>query len=99
MSVWPWKSSQRARLHLLAAETEGTVDLRLANDDTGRVETRSGVPRRLVNPSFYDVGMVGPAVQCSVEDGTCDAMERVFDGYLPRLSLEQSARYMVNPTG
>jgi hypothetical protein len=32
--------------------------------------------------------MVGPAVQCVKEDGTCDEMYEVFQGYDKRISFD-----------
>lgn len=50
-------------------------------------------PNYRLNPLFLDTGMVGPAVQCIKEDGTCDEMFKVFSGYETRLSFDRSNLY------
>jgi hypothetical protein len=53
------------------------------------------LPAPVLNAAYLDVGMVGPAVQCATEDGTCDEMTRVFKGYKQRLSIDEVKRYKV----
>ena len=67
----------------------------LADERTNKIATRDDVPNYALNGAFLDAGMTGPAVQCNAQDGTCDAMERVFEGYLLRKSLAEQAKYMV----
>ena len=87
----PWRTTQRARLHLLSHQEQGSRKIILTDgDDVMRVEE---VPNYRLNPLFLDTGMVGPAVQCIKEDGTCDEMDRVFTGYDRRLSLDRAALY------
>ena len=37
--------------------------------------------------------MIGPAVQCVQEDGTCDKMFEVFQGYDKRISFDRASLY------
>jgi len=51
------------------------------------------VPNYRANPLFFDTGMVGPPVQCVREDGTCDLMYEVFQGYDKRISFDRASLY------
>jgi hypothetical protein len=87
----PWKSTQRARLHLLSHHETGSRKIVLTDEnDKMRVEE---VPNYRLNPLFLDTGMVGPAVQCVQQDGTCDAMYKVFQGYDKRISFDRASLY------
>ncbi|SCV72268.1 BQ2448_4962 [Microbotryum intermedium] len=87
----PWRTTQRARLHLLSHQESGMRNITLTDeDDKMRV---AEVPNFKLNPLFLDAGMVGPAVQCVKEDGTCDEMHEVFQGYDKRISFDRSALY------
>ncbi|KAK4054570.1 hypothetical protein OIV83_001064 [Microbotryomycetes sp. JL201] len=89
--VVPWRSTQRARLHLLSHQESGSRTIVLTDgNDVMRTEE---VPNYRLNPLFLDAGMVGPAVQCVKEDGTCDEMERVFQGYDKRISFDRASLY------
>ncbi|KAK4053960.1 hypothetical protein OIO90_003797 [Microbotryomycetes sp. JL221] len=89
--VVPWRSTQRARLHLLSHQESGSRKIVLTDgNDVMRTEE---VPNYRLNPLFLDAGMVGPAVQCVKEDGTCEEMERVFQGYDRRLSFDRASLY------
>ncbi|GAA6022439.1 hypothetical protein JCM11491_005508 [Sporobolomyces phaffii] len=87
----PWKTTQRARLHLLSHQEEGFRNITITdeNDLMRSVE----VPNYRVNPLFLDTGMVGPAVQCVQEDGTCDQMFEAFQGYDKRISFDRASLY------
>lgn len=87
----PWKTTQRARLHLLSHQETGERNISITDDDDNvrMVE----VPNYRLNPLFLDVGMVGPAVQCTMEDGTCDKMYEVFQGFDKRMSFDRASLY------
>lgn len=57
---WPWKSSHRARLHLLAQEEEGSREIILADAEKEDVMQKVEIPNRVLNAAFLDVGMIGP---------------------------------------
>lgn len=87
----PWKTTHRARIHLLSHEEKFTKKIVVTeSDDTARVVE---VENYRVNPLFLDTGMIGPAVQCVVEDGTCDKMYEVFQGYDKRMSFDRASLY------
>ena len=86
-----WKSSHRARLHILSHQEKGSRNITIT--DKKDVMRTVEVPNVQLNPLFLDTGFVGPAVQCSKEDGTCDEMTKVFNGYEPRLSFERASLY------
>ena len=87
----PWRTTQRARLHLLSHQETGSRKITITgeNDVMRSVE----VPNYRVNPLFLDTGMIGPAVQCIKEDGTCDEMAEVFGGYDKRISFDRASLY------
>lgn len=87
----PWRSTQRARLHLLSHTEAGERTVALADEDDN-VVTKT-IDNFKLNPIFLDTGMVGPAVQCVKEDGTCDEMDRVFQGYDKRVSFDRASLY------
>lgn len=97
-SITPWRTSQRARLHLLSHQEDGTRNITVTdeNDVMHSVE----VPNYRVNPLFLDAGMVGPAVQCVEEDGTCAKMFEVFQGYDKRISFDRASlyKYVLGPS-
>ncbi|GAA6040186.1 hypothetical protein JCM8097_004169 [Rhodosporidiobolus ruineniae] len=90
-SLTPWRTTQRSRLHLLSHQEDGVRNITVTdeNDLMRPVE----VPNYRVNPLFLDTGMVGPAVQCVQEDGTCDKMYEVFQGYDKRISFDRASLY------
>ncbi|GAA5820035.1 hypothetical protein JCM11251_005458 [Rhodosporidiobolus azoricus] len=87
----PWQTTQRSRLHLLSHQETGRRNITITDehDLMHAVE----VPNYRVNPLFLDTGMVGPAVQCVQEDGTCDKMFEVFQGYDKRISFDRASLY------
>lgn len=87
----PWRTTQRARLHLLSHQEDGSRKTVLT-DAQGKMHLED-LPNYRLNPLFLDTGMVGPAVQCVKEDGTCDEMERVFQGYDKRISFDRASLY------
>ncbi|GAA5959337.1 hypothetical protein JCM8115_000079 [Rhodotorula mucilaginosa] len=87
----PWRTSQRARLHLLSHQEDGNRQVTLVDDDEIMHSTEMSNYR--LNPLFLDTGMVGPAVQCVKEDGTCDEMYEVFQGYDKRISFDRASLY------
>ncbi|GAA5996632.1 uncharacterized protein JCM10292_003101 [Rhodotorula paludigena] len=87
----PWRTTQRARLHLLSHQEDGRRNITIT--DERDVMRTIEVPNYRVNPLFLDTGMVGPAVQCVKEDGTCDKMFEVFQGYDRRLSFDRASLY------
>ena len=86
-----WKSSHRARLHILSHNEEGSRNITIA-DENDLVKTVE-VPNFQLNPTFLDTGIVGPPVQCHQEDGTCDEMTKVFNGFDPRVTFEKASLY------
>ncbi|GAA5880251.1 hypothetical protein JCM16303_003866 [Sporobolomyces ruberrimus] len=87
----PWRTTQRARLHLLSHQEDGFRNITIT--DENEIMRSVEVPNYRVNPLFLDTGMVGPAVQCVQEDGTCDKMFEVFQGYDKRISFDRSSLY------
>ncbi|GAA5983389.1 hypothetical protein JCM10908_000268 [Rhodotorula pacifica] len=87
----PWRTSQRARLHLLSHQEEGARQVTLVDDDD--IMQSAELSNYRLNPLFLDTGMVGPAVQCVKEDGTCDEMYEVFQGYDKRISFDRASLY------
>lgn len=87
----PWKSTHRARLHLLSHQETSSRNIILTDDDD--IARVVEVPNYRLNPLFLDTGMVGPAVQCVKEDGTCDKMYEVFMGYDKRISFDRASLY------
>jgi len=61
---WPWKSSHRSRLHLLAQNKEGNRDLIMADPLDQDIMKTVDIPNRVLNAAFLDVGMTGPRL-CS----------------------------------
>lgn len=61
--------------------------------DKDGIARRKAVKNSVVNPLFFDTGIVGPALQCLEEDGTCDQMGEVFEGFDDRLSFEDQEEY------
>ncbi|GAA5873975.1 hypothetical protein JCM8547_001592 [Rhodosporidiobolus lusitaniae] len=90
-SLTPWRTTQRARLHLLSHQEDGRRNITVTDEDD--VMHSVEVPNYRVNPLFLDTGMVGPAVQCVKEDGTCDKMFEVFQGYDKRISFDRASLY------
>jgi len=97
-SITPWRTSQRARLHLLSHQEDGLRNITVTDADD--VMHSVEVPNYRVNPLFLDAGMVGPAVQCVEEDGTCDKMFEVFQGYDKRISFDRASlyKYVLGPS-
>ena len=87
----PWKSTHRARLHLLSHSEVGTRSVVLTGEDD--MVKRIEAPNYRLNPLFLDTGMVGPAVQCVKEDGTCAKMYEAFQGYDTRISFDRASLY------
>jgi len=87
----PWRSTHRARLHLLSHREDGSRTVAVTDEED--VVKAVDMPNFRLNPLFLDTGMVGPAVQCVKEDGTCDEMLKVFDGYDKRISFDRASLY------
>ncbi|GAA5885867.1 hypothetical protein JCM6882_004185, partial [Rhodosporidiobolus microsporus] len=87
----PWRTTQRSRLHLLSHQEDGRRNITVTDEHD--VMRSVEVPNYRVNPLFLDTGMVGPAVQCVQEDGTCDKMFEVFQGYDKRISFDRASLY------
>ena len=85
--------SHRARMHLLSHQRDGSRTILLADPEDDDIVSEREYPNSVLNPAFLDTGMVGPPVQCSKEDGTCDEMASVFDGFDDRMSLEEQDTY------
>ncbi|GAA5975973.1 hypothetical protein JCM11641_002854 [Rhodosporidiobolus odoratus] len=90
-SLTPWRTTQRSRLHLLSHQEDGHRNITVT-DEQDLMHTVE-VPNYRVNPLFLDTGMIGPAVQCVKEDGTCDKMFEVFQGYDKRISFDRASLY------
>ena len=88
-----WRSSHRARLHILSHAEEGSRNVTVTDASSGIVTGSAAVPNYQLNPTFLDTGIVGPPVQCNQEDGTCDEMGRVFNGFDARVSFEKGNLY------
>ncbi|GAA5925177.1 uncharacterized protein JCM15063_004946 [Sporobolomyces koalae] len=87
----PWQTTQRARLHLMSHQEDGYRNITITDEND--IMRSTEVPNYRVNPLFLDTGMVGPAVQCVQEDGTCDKMYQVFQGYDKRISFDRASLY------
>lgn len=94
-----WRSSHRARLHILSHQEDGSRTIAVT-DEKDIVKTVE-VPNFQLNPLFLDTGFVGPPVQCIKEDGTCDEMREVFNGFDPRISFERASlfKYVLDVDG
>ncbi|KAK9897476.1 glycosyltransferase family 90 protein [Cystobasidium minutum MCA 4210] len=90
-SSTPWQSTQRPRLHLMTHNKKGSRALIVA--DKEGLAKRKVLKNSILNPLFFDAGIVGPAVQCLEEDGTCDKMGQVFQGFDDRLTFEDQEEY------
>lgn len=108
----PWKTTHRARLHLLSHQETG--DRKIVVTDEDDIMRIVEAPNYRLNPLFLDTGwsllssvyafpspdifslnpgMIGPAVQCVEEDGTCAKMEETFQGYDKRISFDRASLY------
>jgi hypothetical protein len=94
-----WRSSHRARLHILSHQEDGSR--KIAVSDENDVIKEVEIPNYQLNPLFLDTGFVGPPVQCVEEDGTCDEMKKVFNGFDPRISFERASlfKYVLDVDG
>ncbi|TXT03887.1 hypothetical protein VHUM_04310 [Vanrija humicola] len=91
----PWRATQRVRLMGMSAETAGTVDV-LAPPSGMRSKTVGDAVKRMAksgaNPHYFDVGFVGKAIQCEVEDGTCAEIDRNYP-FKGRVTPTEADRY------
>lgn len=87
----PWRTTQRARLHLLTHSEKG--DAKVVSTDYRGMARNGSLPNYRVGPTYFDAGMVGPAVQCIQEDGTCDKMFEVFQGYDKRMTFVKASLF------
>lgn len=94
-----WRSSHRARLHILSHQEDGSRTIALTDEE--EIVKAVEVPNYQLNPLFLDTGFVGPPVQCIKEDGTCDEMKEVFNGFDPRISFERASlfKYVLDVDG
>ncbi|GAA5908906.1 hypothetical protein JCM6882_005480 [Rhodosporidiobolus microsporus] len=83
-----WRNSQRARLHFLTNEKEGTHDVLYAEGD-GAIAEKSYNTNGL-NRAYMDVSFSGGPVQCDKE--TCEIMKDLID-FKPTMGLNEAYQY------
>lgn len=76
----PWIASHRSRLNLITAPGPGNLTVRVPDSDEGGARVRKfDADKTDVNGFYFDVSFAGTPIHCSRADGTCMAMEDVFD--------------------
>ncbi|BGP40133.1 hypothetical protein JCM10450v2_004112 [Rhodotorula kratochvilovae] len=83
-----WKNSQRARLHFLTNEKEGSKDVLWADNDGPVAETNYLVNG--LNRAYMDVSFAGGPVQCDEE--TCKVMSDLIE-FKPTMGLNDAYQY------
>ncbi|WOO79768.1 Beta-1,2-xylosyltransferase 1 [Vanrija pseudolonga] len=77
----PWRDTQRVRLLGMSAEKTGTLDV-IAPPSGMKSKTVGDAVKRMAkgpaNERYFDMGFVGKAIQCEVEDGTCAEIDRNY---------------------
>jgi hypothetical protein len=79
-----WRSSQRVRLWFMGKDRLGTKNVRFSTEG---LETKLGVesliekkvPTMDLMERYVDFAFTGREGQCSVEDGSCEAVKKLFD--------------------
>ncbi|GAA5875316.1 hypothetical protein JCM3774_005777 [Rhodotorula dairenensis] len=82
-TTW-WRASQRVRVWFMGKDDKGSRRVRFLGQG---VETPKGVeslvehdvPTRKLVDKYLDFAFSGKAGQCDVEDGSCDAVKKLFD--------------------
>lgn len=82
-TTW-WRASQRVRVWFMGKDEQGSRRVRFLGQG---VETPKGVeslvehdvPTRKLVDKYLDFAFSGKAGQCDVEDGSCDAVKKLFD--------------------
>lgn len=79
-----WRSSQRVRLWFMGKDTKGTSRVRFSGEG---LETPPGVESLVekrvrtdeLMERYVDFAFTGREGQCDVDDGSCDAVRKLFD--------------------
>ncbi|GAA5950638.1 hypothetical protein JCM3765_000559 [Sporobolomyces pararoseus] len=79
-----WRSSQRVRLWFMGKDETGSKNVRFSTEG---IETPIGVqglsekrvPTKELMDRYVDFAFTGREGQCSVEDGSCEAVKKLFD--------------------
>ena len=82
----PWKLSQRARIHFMAKEAEGTREVMWAGADN--VAQVSNFTTATLNEKYFDTKFSGSSAQC--DEVTCKLMESEMAGLM---GLDESLQY------
>ncbi|KAG0141447.1 hypothetical protein CROQUDRAFT_83232 [Cronartium quercuum f. sp. fusiforme G11] len=96
-----WRSSHRMRLHNLGKfnSTHQFRDLHIFNENDDQIKVERKKLNELVN-RFLSVNFVGPLVQCSIKDGTCDAVKKEIEfGELVDWEFQNNHRYVLDVDG
>lgn len=80
----PWRRSQRARLHIMSHETEGTKKIIWSRRGQLREANMSVAA---INDHYMDTSFSGALQQCDPE--TCELLEKKFD-IKPTIGLDES---------
>ncbi|KWU47161.1 glycosyltransferase family 90 protein [Rhodotorula sp. JG-1b] len=83
----PWRRSQRARLHIMSHETEGTQNIIWSRRGQLREANMSVAA---INDHYMDTSFSGALQQCDPE--TCELLEKKFD-IKPTIGLDESNTY------
>ncbi|GAA5996512.1 uncharacterized protein JCM10292_003018 [Rhodotorula paludigena] len=83
----PWRKSQRARLHIMSHETEGTKTILWSQRGQLR---EANVSVATLNDLYMDTSFSGALQQCDPE--TCELLERTMD-LKPTIGLDESNTY------
>ncbi|KAG8902063.1 F-actin-capping protein subunit alpha [Tulasnella sp. 403] len=96
----PWRNSHRIRLHNLANNaTLGDDDVGLLTEDpSGRLSCKT-YRRKELNDAYLDTGLIGPVMQCTEDDGTCDEMKREINFLQPIWDRLERNKYVLDIDG
>ncbi|KAL7414925.1 glycosyl transferase family 90-domain-containing protein [Mrakia frigida] len=88
---WPWKTSHRERLHLLANDLDSELNV-LVPKRSGRGVEREIIGSEIANKRWMDVGFSTGPSQCDEEDGSCAEMEEMFE-FKARVEADKASKY------
>lgn len=81
LSIWmPWKTNQRARLHLLSHQEPLLTPKIVLTNPSGKAY-QSQLIVRDAKPPFLDVALLKPELTCPEGETDCDKMAETFKGY------------------
>lgn len=106
-AVTRWRSSQRMRLHSLGTATTGSRKVRFSeplesdtdDDDEGLVKlVEKDVPLETLNRRYLNASFVGKLEQCTVADGSCEAIPKEIE-FGPYIDWPEQNMYKVGRSG